>query len=103
MRIDVFQQAYRQILIDYAYSKVGCRHCAEEIAWCQRAVKSSQVGRMKSSHFEHSEIRGRVSSTPYRLMETLHGESTQYGEDSGDRTATSLKVVPAEDRSGAWN
>ena len=38
---------------------------------CQRAVKSSQVGGMKSSHFEHGEIRGRVSSTPYRLMETL--------------------------------
>jgi len=70
---------------------------------CQRAVKSSQVGRMKSSHFEQGEIRVRVSSTLYPLMETLHGESTQYGTNSGDRTATNAKMVPAEDRSGAWN
>jgi len=73
------------------------QHC------CQRAGKSSQVGGMKSSHFEQRGIRGRVTSTLSWLMETLHGESTQYGEDSGDRTATSLKVVRAEDRSGAWN
>ena len=54
---------------------------------------------MKSSHFEHNEIRGRVSSTPYPLMETLYGESTQYGDHPDDRTVTIPKVVPTEDRS----
>jgi len=64
---------------------------------CQRAVKTSQVGKMKSSHFERSEMRRRGSSTSPLLTETVYCERTQDGDCRVDSSITSVTLVSAAD------
>src|SRR5262245_42636084 len=63
--------------------------------YCQRAVKTSQGAKMKSSHFEWREIRRGVASTTQLLTEAPHGELAQDGNCSDDTTVTCVRLVAA--------
>ncbi len=84
----------------------GCPGCVGLTGWaracrpprCQRAVKTSQVGEMKSSHFERSELRRRGSSTSSLLTETFYGARTQNGDCRLDFSVTSVTLVSQADR-----
>jgi hypothetical protein len=74
-----------------------CDRVANAPFECQRAVKTSHRGEMKSSHFERRGIRCRFSSTLSWLTESGDGESAQDGANSGDSTVTGIAMVPAAD------
>ena len=65
----------------------------------QRAVKTSQWAKLKSSHFERSEVRRRGSSTFPLLTETFCGERTQDGDCRVDISITVVAMVRAANRS----
>jgi len=62
---------------------------------CQRALKTNQCGRNEKQPFARNEIRRWFSATPFRLLETAHGECPQDGADSLDPTTTRGRLVAA--------